>query len=99
MAAIRAHKALQTHTADGYRSMIDWLAARADVSHRTARAICWTATRLDDAPDVERTLADGEISFDRAEQLARLPKEKRENHEWFDIGQLRRQVACSFAHC
>ena len=93
MAAIRAHKALQTHTADGYRSMIDWLAARADVSHRTARAICWTATRLDDAPDVERTLADGEISFDRAEQLARLPKEKRENHEWFDIGQLRRQVA------
>ncbi len=45
MAAIRAHKTLGTHTADGYRSMVDWLAARADLSHRTARAICWTATR------------------------------------------------------
>lgn len=46
MAAIREKKTRQSHHADGYRSMVDWVAARADMSHQTARSLCWTATRL-----------------------------------------------------
>jgi hypothetical protein len=38
-------------------------------------------------------LAAGEISFDRAEQLARLPAEHRSGHQGHDIGQLKRLVA------
>ena len=93
MAAIREKKARQSHNADGYRSILDWLAARADISHRTARSICWTATRLEDSPEVEERLATGDITFDRAELLARLPEEHRGDHEGFDIAQLRRLVA------
>ncbi len=93
MAAIATKKALESHHADGYRSIVDWVAARADVSHRTARSLCWTATRLSQAPEIAERLASGEISFDRAEQLARLPEEHRRGHEGFDIAQLRRRVA------
>jgi hypothetical protein len=93
VAAIREKKTRQSHNADGYRSIVDWVAARADISHRTARSLCWTASRLEEAPDLEEQLASGEVTFDRAEQLARLPKEHRGNHECFDVAQLRRLVA------
>ncbi len=69
------------------------MAARADISHRTARRLCWTSTRLGDAPEVASELAAGGISFDRAEQVARLPQDQRENHQHFDIAQLQRRVA------
>jgi hypothetical protein len=93
MAVVGEKRARQSHAADGYRSLVDWLAARADISHRTARSLCWTATRLDHAPEVAAWLAEGEITFDRAEQLARLPAGEREDHERFDIAQLKRLVA------
>ena len=93
VAAIREKKTRQSHNADGYRSIVDWVAARADISHRTARSLCWTASRLGGAPELEEQLASGEVSFDRAEQLARLPEEHRRNHEGYDIAQLRRLVA------
>jgi hypothetical protein len=93
VAAIREKKTRQSHNADGYRSIVDWVAARANISHRTARSLCWTASRLGGAPEIEEHLTVGEITFDRAEQLARLPKEHRENHEGFDVAQLRRLVA------
>jgi hypothetical protein len=93
MAAIREKRSRKSHTADGYRSIIDWVAARADVSHQTARSICWTATRLSDAPEVADLLESGGITFDRAEQLARLPEPQRQDHESYDIAQLRRKVA------
>jgi hypothetical protein len=93
MGAIREKQNRKSHVSDGYRSMVDWVAARADVSHQTARSLCWTATRLGDSPDVAAALESGEITFDRAEQLARLPKEQRQDHEGFDIAQLRRLVA------
>lgn len=64
-AAIVEKRARKTHLQDGYRSIIDWVAARADVSHKTARSLCWTATRLCEAPDVALALEAGEISFDR----------------------------------
>jgi hypothetical protein len=93
MAAIREKRARQTHLADGYRSLVDWVAARADVSHQTARSLTWTATRLTEAPEVEEGLATGTITFDRAEQLARIPEPHRREHEGYDISQLRRVAA------
>lgn len=93
MAAIREKRSRQTHHADGYRSIVDWVAARADVSHETSRSLCRTSTRLIETPDVETELATGSISFDRAEQLARLPDQTRQEHQGYDIAQLRRLVA------
>lgn len=93
MAAISEKRRRKSHLVDGYRSMVDWTAARADVSHETARSICWTASRLADAPQVAEALAAGEISFDRAAQLARLPGAQRSGHEEYDISQLKRLVA------
>lgn len=93
MAAIAEKRRRETHRLDGYRSIIDWVAARADVSHRTARQLCWTATKLQEAPDVAIALENGEITFDRAEQVARLPEEHRPDHHRFDIAQLKRKVA------
>ncbi|MGH8942306.1 MAG: DUF222 domain-containing protein [Acidimicrobiia bacterium] len=83
----------RSHLLDGYRSIVDWVAARADVSHETARSLCWTATRLGEAPEVAEALVSGEISFDRAQLLARLPAEHRAGHEGYDISQLCRLVA------
>jgi hypothetical protein len=93
MAVVAEKKHRKSHFEDGYRSIVDWTAARADVSHETARSLCWTATRLGDAPEVAEALAAGDISFDRAEQLARLPAEHRSGHQGHDIAGLRRLVA------
>lgn len=93
MAVVAEKKRRQSYNADGYRSIVDWVAARADVSHQTARSICWTASRLAEAPEVAAELALGGLTFDRAEQLARLPETQRRGHEGYDIAQLRRKVA------
>ncbi len=93
MAVVAEKRRRESHLADGYRSIVEWTAARADVSHETARAICWTATRLEEAPEVAMALAEGELTFDRAQLVARLPAEHRERHDAYDISQLRRLVA------
>lgn len=93
MAAITEKRLRKSHHLDGYRSIVDWVAARADVSHGTARRLCWTATRLIDAAVVAGDLARGETTFDRAERVARLPEQHRAGHERFDIGQLSKRVA------
>ena len=95
MAAIAEKRRRKSHLGDGYRSIVDWVAARADVSQQTARRLCWTASRIEEAPEVAKALSEGEITFDRAEQVARLPESHRENHAGYDISQLRRQVARS----
>lgn len=93
MAAIAEKRKRKSHLQDGYRSIVDWVAARADVSHQTARRLCWTASRVEDAPEVAAALAEGEMTFDRAEQVARLPETRRQGHRGHDISQLRRLVA------
>ena len=93
MAVVAEKRRRRSHLADGYRSIVDWTAARADVSHETARSLCWTASRLQDAPEVAGLLAAGDISFDRAQLLARLPVEHRDGHQGYDISQLHRLVA------
>lgn len=92
-AAIAEKRERKSHLQDGYRSIVDWVAARADVSHETARRLCWTATRLREAPDVAESLGEGVITFDRAEQVSRLPDTNRTGHERYDIAQLKRIVA------
>ena len=93
MAVVAEKKHRKSHSQDGCRSIVDWIAARADVSHETARGLCWTATRLEGAPEVAEQLAAGDISFDRAQLLARLPSEHRDGHQGYDISGLRRLVA------
>jgi len=93
MAVVAEKKHRKSHPQDGCRSIVDWIAARADVSQETARSLCWTATRLQEAPEVAAELAAGDISFDRAQLLARLPSEQRDGHQGYDIAQLRRLVA------
>ena len=93
MAVVAEKRRRRSHLADGYRTIVDWTAARADVSHETARSLCWTATRLQEAPEVAEQLAAGDISFDRAQLLARLPAEHRDRHQGYDIFGLRRLVA------
>jgi len=93
MVAIQTQRSAETHLRDGYRSIVDWAAARADVSHQTARKLCWTSSRLQHAPDLAEALLRGEITFDRAEQLSKLPEGKRQDHEYVDIAQLRRRAA------
>jgi hypothetical protein len=93
MAAVAEKRRRGSHRLDGFKSIVDWVAARADVSHETARAICWTSSRLEEAPEVAETLAEGEMTFDRAQLVSRLPEERRAGHEGHDIYRLRRLVA------
>jgi len=93
MAVVAEKKRRKSYQADGHRSIVDWFAARADVSHETARSVCWIATRLAEALEVAELLATGEITFDWAEQVARLPVAHRSGHEGCDISGLGRLVA------
>jgi hypothetical protein len=93
MAVVAEKRRRKSHLQDGYRSIVDWTAARADISHETARAVCWTASKLEEAPEVAEQLVAGDLSFDRAALLARLPQEVRADQQGFDIGQLRQLVA------
>jgi hypothetical protein len=93
MGVVAEKRRRQSHRQDGFKSIVDWAAARADVSHETARALCWTSTRLTDAPEVAESLAEGEMTFDRAQLVSRLPEDVRPSHQGYDIYRLRRLVA------
>jgi hypothetical protein len=62
----------QVDAADGSRSMLDWTAARLDVSHDTARQILEIARRLPDRQPIAARLETGEMTVDRALATARL---------------------------
>ncbi|MGB7859196.1 MAG: HNH endonuclease [Acidimicrobiia bacterium] len=86
--------AMQLHTADGCRSLSEWVAGRLDVSNETASTLVRTARRIAGAPDVVRSLSSGAITFDRAEATSRIPEEAQE-HDLLghDIAGLRRIAA------
>ena len=63
---------VQIHIGDGARSMIEWVSARLDVTHDTARSLVDCAKVLPEHRDSESRLAAGELSFDRALATARL---------------------------
>jgi hypothetical protein len=62
----------QVATADGSRSLSEWVAARLDVSHETAMALVRTMRRVEDRPDLREALATAEATFDRVEALSRI---------------------------
>jgi HNH endonuclease len=60
----------QVATADGSRTMVEWVASRLDVSQATARDLMFLA-KADDGR-VEALLAAGEVGLERAVLMARL---------------------------
>jgi hypothetical protein len=94
MAVLALADEMQLPTADGCKSLTEWVAGRLDVSRETAYRLTSTKSRLADAPDLARDLSSGEISFDRAEALSRIPP--RDRADWqqgVDIQGLRRIAA------
>jgi hypothetical protein len=55
--------ARQVATADGARSLSEWVAARLDLSPETAKSLVRTMRRTGDRPDLRDALACGEVSF------------------------------------
>ena len=62
----------QVAARDGARSLQDWVAARLDVFHETARSLVAAAGLLEQHPPTARALADGDFTFDRAIATAPL---------------------------
>jgi hypothetical protein len=57
---------------DGSRDLAEWVAARADVGHPTARTLVRTARTTADRPELRIPLAEGHASFARCAATARL---------------------------
>lgn len=85
---------MQLPLADGCRTLKEWAAGRLDIAPDTAYQLTSTARRLLDAPDLAAQLARGDITFDRAEVMSRIPSEHRSGwHLGVDIQGLRRIAA------
>jgi hypothetical protein len=82
----------QVANADGSRSLSEWAAARLDMSKDTAKTLVRTMRRLHDRPDLQEQLADGTVSFDRAEALSRISEDVG-LMEWADVATIRREAA------
>jgi hypothetical protein len=94
MATLALANEMQLPLADGCRTMKEWVAGRLDISPETAYRLTSTAHRLAGAPDLARPLAKGEITFDRAEAMSRVPAGHRADwHFGLDIQGLRRVAA------
>ncbi|HEY6628515.1 MAG TPA: hypothetical protein VI193_06005, partial [Acidimicrobiia bacterium] len=65
----------QVATADGSRSLSEWVAARLDLGHETAKALVRTMHRIEARPDLTEALAAGEATFDRVEALSRIQED------------------------
>jgi hypothetical protein len=65
----------QTATADGCKSLSEWVAARLDLGIDTAKSVVRTMRRTAHRPELRNALASGEVSFDRVEALSRISEE------------------------
>ncbi|MEE9178178.1 MAG: DUF222 domain-containing protein [Acidimicrobiia bacterium] len=82
---------MQLPTADGCKSMREWVAGRLDMSPETAYSLTTTARRLADMPELVEQLAAGQITFDRAAATSRIPNEHQDDRLLgLDIQGLRR---------
>lgn len=70
VAIIRSLDSRQVATADGCRSMVEWVASRLDVSHSVAGELLQLAKAKD--VQVEELLSHGEIGLERAALMVRL---------------------------
>ena len=82
----------QVTTADGSRSLSEWVAARLDVSPDVAKNLVRTMRRTEDRPDLKDALATGEVTFDRVEALSRIPEDVG-LLEHLDVAGVRREAA------
>ena len=82
----------QVFTADGCRNLSEWTASRLDVGSDTARTLVRTMRCTADKPWIRQALADGSISFDRAEALSRID-DNVGALDHLDISGLRREAA------
>ncbi len=82
----------QTATADGCRSLSDWVASRLDLSPESAKTLVRTMRRIQDRADLLSALAAGEASFDRTEALSRIPEDVG-LLEHLDVAGVRREAA------
>lgn len=94
MAVIVEKDRRQVHTAEGYRTLGEWVAARLDETPETARALVNTAKAI--PGEVVEALVAGEMGFARAVETTRLGQAGVEDPlgvSWrYDIAGLRRRV-------
>ncbi len=84
----------QVATADGSRSLSEWLAARIDVSPTTAKGLVRTMRRTADQPGSTPTVGFGVCRFDRVEALSRLcDREPDDLLLWTDVAGVHREAA------
>ncbi|MEA2024507.1 MAG: DUF222 domain-containing protein [Actinomycetota bacterium] len=72
MVLIREVDRRQIHTADGCRTMTEWVTGRLDVHSETARKLVTTARRLETLPNVTAAAGEGALSFDRTWATAKV---------------------------
>lgn len=82
----------QVATADGSRSLSEWVAGRLDMGIESARTVVRTMRRLQDRPDLREDLAAGRLSYDRVEALSRIVDDVG-LMEWADVTTVRREAA------
>lgn len=87
----------QAATADGCRSLTEWVAGRLDVAPETAATLTRTARSMQDHPKIAAQLQTGDMSFDRIVELVRLAAidpDAADGGGWeWDVAGLRRSIA------
>ncbi len=72
IAALELLDRAQVATADGSRTLSEWVAARVDLGHETSNDLVRTMRRTGQRPELRAALADGCASFDRVEAASRI---------------------------
>ena len=62
----------QSWMSDGARTLIDWVAARMNVRHDTARQLVSVARRLADLPELSQSFARGDFSLDQVDAISKM---------------------------
>lgn len=88
MVNIQLADEMQLASADGCRTLTEWVASRTDNSTTTAKTLVMTARRLADRPSDHMKLAAGEQSFERVSVASRLDAST--DHDRYDVDQLKR---------
>lgn len=72
MSALQLLDEAQVATADGARTLSEWVARRMDVSRETARSLVRTMRRTENRPELRQALTEGDSSFDRVEAASKI---------------------------
>ncbi len=69
---IQAADVAQSWMSDGARSLVDWVAARLRLRHKTAGQLVSAARRLQDLPGLSSRVAAGDLSLDQTDAISRM---------------------------